>query len=191
MICSFVPQVIFESLVYWDVQCWVSRSIRMTLKAVAVQLRAPAPCCNLPGDPIFLNQDILTLKSQDESWHCTFTSREKSPQHKNLPPQHLMHLSVLLRVTSSTVNSVPMWNVYTASHLSQPPRSLIKMPFKALFWVCGFKSAFDFGGLPSGFSGVLPGSFGTEISLDFGFREQMLRECLEHNKVVRWCLWAV
>lgn len=57
------------------------------------------------------------------------------------------------------------------------------MPSKALFSVSGFKSAFDFASLPSGISGVRLYSFGIEISLDFGFREQMLRDCQEHNKV--------
>ena len=42
---------------------------------------------------------------------------------------------------------------------------------------------FDFGTLPSSFSGVPLFSFGIEISLDSGFREQMLGDCLEHNKV--------
>lgn len=77
----------------------------------------------------------------------------------------------------------PCENVYSASHSSQPPHSLIKMPFKVLFSVSEFKSAFDFGSLPFGFSGVLLHSVGIEITLDFGFREQMLRDCWKHNKV--------
>lgn len=66
-----------ESLVYRDIQGWVSKSVKKTLKAVAMQPRGSVPCCNLPGDPVFLNRDIVTLKSQDESWHCTFKSRKE------------------------------------------------------------------------------------------------------------------
>lgn len=47
------------------------------------------------------------------------------------------------------------------------------MPFKALFSASGFESAFDFFRLPSGFFAVSLHSFGTQIFLDFGFREQM------------------
>lgn len=43
-----------ESLVYRNKQGWVSKSVRMTLKAVAMQPRESAPCCDLPGDPVFL-----------------------------------------------------------------------------------------------------------------------------------------
>lgn len=82
----------------------------------------------------------------------------------------------------------PCENVYSASHSSQPPHSLILMPSKAIFSVSAFKSAFDFGSVPFGFSGVRLYSFGIEISLDFRFREQTLRHCEEHNKVseVSW-----
>lgn len=111
---------------------------------------------------------LCKQKSQEVSWHCTFKSRKKKTFNTKIiclcfPVPYAPPLIVF-----------PCENIYSASHSSQPPHSLLKMPFKALFSVSGCKSAFDFGSLPSGFSGVTLYSFGIEISLDFGFREQML-----------------
>lgn len=119
---------------------------------------------------------LCKQKSQEVSWHCTFKSRKKTFNIK-ISLHNTSCICLHFPVSYAPPLIVfPCENVYSASHSSQPPHSLLKMPFKALFSVSGFESAFDFGSLPSGFSGVPLYSFGIEISLDFGFTEQMLRD---------------
>lgn len=91
---------------------------------------------------------------------------------------------MLPSVICSTINSVPLWKclqcipfITASSHSNK--NALYNLIFS--LWV--FKSAFDFDSLPYSSSGVPLYAFGIEISLDFWFREQMLRDCWEHNKV--------
>lgn len=75
---------------------------------------------------------------------------------------------------SQPFKAFPRQNVCCTSHSSQPPHSPIKMPFRSLFSLSPVESASDSGTLPTPFSGGLFRSFETQLSLDFGFREQTL-----------------
>lgn len=170
-----------------DIQGWVSKSIRMTLKRVTMQLRESVPCCDRLTQSFWLCKQ----KSQEVSWHCTFKSRRKKNTSNTKISLHntsciCLHFPVSY---APPLIEFPCENVYTASHSSQPPHGVIKMPFKALLSVSGFTSAFEFDRLPSGVSlESLSIPLGLR-SLWTEFREQMLRDCKEH-KLVRWNLWV-
>lgn len=111
---------------------------------------------------------LCKQKLQEVSWHCTFKSRKKTLNTK-ISVHNTSCICLCFSVSYAPPLIVfPCENVCSAFHSSQPPHSLIKMPFKALFSVSGCKRAFDIGSLPSSFSGVPLHSFGTEISLDLG-----------------------
>lgn len=88
---------------------------------------------------------ICKQKSQEASWHCTFKSKEKKRKRK----KKCFNTKISLHNTSSNslcfpvshappLIVLPCENVYSASHSSQPPHSLIQMPSKVLFSVSGF-----------------------------------------------------
>lgn len=123
-----------ESFVYRDVQGWVSKSVRMALKSSRY---ATEGLCALlwPTEWPSLSGSV---SKNHRKWADTAPSKGRKKK-KNFNTKISLHntsrISLCFLVSyAPPLIPFPCENVYSASHSSQPPHSLIKMPFKALFF---------------------------------------------------------
>lgn len=128
---------------------------------------------------------LCKQNSEEVSWHCTFKSST------NLPPQHLMHLSVLPRVIRSTINSVPQWTcLQCIPFITASSQSNKKCPLRPYFQSLYLKVFLNLVVCPLVYLESVSTPSGLRSLWTLSSESKCLGSARNIIKLVRWKLWA-